>query len=217
VYPIDTLRYQTIFKHGKAPFSKKSQLTIISNVMALSTLIGTDVLLIDVQNSVTNFYNNLNTSNIAQKGSKTSTKTMSQGVLAAVTAMAIEQFENLGSLIGYYAATPLLIGPFFDLIAIRYAKQILFTGLVKKLTPKTIAKRTFLPAQMLKLENPGTTTLWFYMAATKGAHAGATYIILLPGENIDVPVTALGLLTSLYLMVYNTDGTTKGQYLLEVL
>jgi hypothetical protein len=217
VYPIDTLRYKAIFLHGKAPFSKKSQTTLIANVMALSTLIGTDILLASVQLSVTNFYTNLNAANISQKGSKTSTKTMSSGVLAAVTAMAIEQFGNLGSLIRHFAATPLDIAPFFDLIAIRYAKQILFTGLVKKLSPKTIAKRTFLPAQILKLENPGTTTLWFYMAAVKGAHAGATYIILLPGETIDVPVTALGPLTSLYLMVYNPDTTTKGQYLVEVL
>lgn len=217
IYPIETLRYQTIFIHGKAPYTNGKQTTIISNVMALSELIGTDILLAAVQTSVTNFYTNLYNANISQKGSKTTTKTMSSGVLAAVTAMAIEQFGNLGSLIRYYAATPLLIGPFFDLMAIRYAKQILFTGLVKKLSPKTIAKRTFLPAQKLRLENPGTTTLWFYLAATKGAHAGLTYIILLPGENIDVFVTTLGALNNLYLMVYNTDGTAKGQYLVEVL
>ena len=30
-------------------------------------------------------------------------------------------------------------------------------------------------------------------------------------------VTALGLLTNLYLMVYSTDGTTKGEYLIEML
>lgn len=217
VYPIDSIRYKTIFAHGQATFRKGKQTVIISNVSALSTLIGTDILLATVQTSVTNFYTNLNNANLSQKGSKTTTKTMSEGVLSAVTAMAIEQFGNLGSLIRHFVATPLNIAPFFDLMAIRYAKQILFTGLVKKLSPKTIFKRTFLPLQKLKLENPGTTTLWFYLASTKGAHAGATYKILLPGENLTVFVTELGPLTSLYLMVYNTDTTTKGQYLVEVL
>lgn len=217
VYAKDTPKFKSLLPNGHAPFQTGTQTQRISAVQSLSNAIGADPLLAAVKADVDAFYLLLDNANTTQKGSKSTTGTLSDEVENARYKMCIAQYANLGALIQQYADATSPIEQYFDEQAIRNAQQVLFEGNVKQNDVHTIVKHTFAAYDQLKLENPGVTGLKFYLAAVKGAHAGAVAVTLAAGTQQTVAASALGDVANPYLMASNADLINKGKFTVEML
>ena len=125
-YGKNTARFKELFPDLKKVFQNGTQLERISAVNAFSIAIGADSLLATLKTEVDLFYTSLKTANTTQKGSITNTSLMSKTIEEARVASAIGQFADYGGLIQKYAATPEVVGPYFDEAAIRKGAQVLF-------------------------------------------------------------------------------------------
>lgn len=215
VYPQDTAAYKALLPNRRTPFLMGGQTERISLVKSLSDAIGSDSELVTVKADVDNFCEQLEDALTTQKGSISSTKSLSAGVEAARVAMCTGMYSNLGALIQKNASTPERIERYFDMKSVRNAQQVLFTGHVKAGGIHTIVKHTFDEEDELLLTNNGSTPLTFYLATGKNAQPGETVFILNPGEQ-HVNATALGKLTDTYLTVQN-PGALTAEFEVEIL
>lgn len=79
-----------------------------------------------------------------------------------------------------------------------------------------VMRHTFVPAEDLKLENEGTTTLQFYLADRKdAADIPGTGITLSPGQHKTIHAADLGNIADTYVIVYNPDMNLKGEFVVE--
>ena len=96
VYGSTTPQFMALFPQGHKPFYSGKQTERISAVNALILAIGSDAALAGAKATIQAFYTLLNDANIAQKGSKGSTKGKSDALENARVAVCIAQFANLG-------------------------------------------------------------------------------------------------------------------------
>ena len=77
-------------------------------------------------------------------------------------------------------------------------------------------KHTFVIDDDVKLENEGTTTLIFFLAAQKNDAPGSTTITVLPQTTVTVKASDLGdIKTNTFLNVKNNDAVNKGEWTVE--
>jgi hypothetical protein len=214
-YPPNTPAYKNLLPNHRKPFQHGTQSDRIHALYALSKALSNDEALAPVKTEVDTFYAQIDAAYNKQKESKTLTKNKSSELEAARVAMCIGQYADLGDLIKKYAATPEKMEPFFDLMAIRQSKQVLFTGQLKAGEVYTIVKHTFGLSDQVMLINSGVTELKFYLASAKNMKPGTTFITLASGEQT-VLASALGKLTDTYLTVNNTDSIHEGSFGIEL-
>jgi hypothetical protein len=216
IYGKDSAMVESLFPQQSKPFNSGSQSERLEAVSQLILAIGGNLDLAALKTEVEAFYTTLNDAFEAQKGAKLKVDNWSDAVEAARLQMCQAQYANLGAMMQQYAATPLLSGNYFDQKAIRSGTQILFMGLVKTLSVKTIVQRTLQATDMLLLENDGNTELRFYLANEKDAALGATFITLAAHSKLEVKAEELGnVSTQHYLLVYNPDALLKGEFTVE--
>jgi hypothetical protein len=216
IYGKDSSIAIALFPQQSKPFQHGSQSDRLEAVNQLIMAIGSNPDLAALKAEIELFYTSLNDTFEAQKGAKNITDNLIDAVEAARVTMCIAQYANLGAMMQHYAETPLISGNYFDQKAIRTGTQIVFMGLIKPLLMKTIVQRTLQPTDVLKLENDGNTELRFYLAASKDAAIGATFISVAANSITTVNASDLGdVSTQHYLMVYNPDTLIKGEFTVE--
>ncbi len=217
VYSNETADYKKLLPKNRIPFQKGSQSDRISYVKALSNAIGTDASLATVKADIDLFYTLLSEALTDQKGSKETTTNYSELVEAARVAMAQRQYYNLGGFMQKHFTNPEVIAKYYDLVAIRTAHQVLFSGHVNPLAAHFIVKHTFGLQDQIKIENKGATVLYFYLASIKGGTLPEHFITLQPGAQYSGLASGLGSLNDKLIMVNNPNTLNKGEYEFEFL
>lgn len=218
-YAQTTARFKAIFPDLKKVFQTGGQTTKMAGVSAISIAIGSDPLLSVVKSDIDAFNGQLIAANTAQKGSISVTGTLSAAVETARVNNCIGQLADYGGLIQKYAATPEVVGNYFDEAALRGGAQILFHHSVKKETVYTIAKHTSLPTDEYLLENDGTGSLVFGFVFKKGNKPTAIAVTVGPLSALHATGAELSgdLTNDKILVCYNPDATLDGEFTVEFL
>ena len=212
-----TPRYLGLMGNGKKPFQNGSADDRLMAVSVLILAIGDDAALATLKTQVEDFYDVFDTKFKEQQGAINKVKWLSRETEAARKEMCIKQYENLGKMISHSARQTNTIARFFDLKAMRRNQQVLYTGQVKMLTVKTIAKHTFAEGEQVELENTGTTVLYFYFGSAKKQAPGNEVITIEPGSKQTVTAHREESVNNPYLLVYNPDEANKGEFTAEFL
>ena len=218
-YGKNTARFKELFPDLKKVFQNGTQLERISAVNAFSIAIGSDSVLATLKTEVDLFYVSLLAANTTQKGSITNTSLMSKTIEEARVASAIGQFADYGGLIQKYAATPEVVGPYFDEAAIRKGAQVLFHHHVKAVHVYTLCKHTSVALDEFLLENESPVELWFAFVLRKGDVPSTVFVKVDPNTNKTVHASDLtdDLLNNHYLVCYNPSTITAGLFTVEIL
>jgi hypothetical protein len=209
--------YVAIFPQGHKPFHKGGEDMRIQTVGQLAGALEGIAPLAATLADVNNFYKQLTDARDAQEGNIGDTKSNSEDVNAAVKAAMISLYSILGSCIGQFADTPLVIEAIFYMELVRNHEQAIFTGTLKALRNKTVFKHTFALTDEFTLGNTGLTILQFYLAAGNHDAPGTyTIITLNPGETKTVKASDFGVATNPYLHVINTDNAAEGHFKVEL-
>jgi hypothetical protein len=206
-----------LLPNGHKPFQTGTQTQRMAAVSGLIEAIGSDAALATIKAVIVAFNALLTNANTVQKGSISITRTLSDAVETARVAMCTAQYADLGSMINHWPDATDNIEQYYDLEAIRKGAQVFFTNTVKALKIKFIAKRTFVDTNKIKITNTGSVPLHFYLSENKTNPAPGTAIVVDPGTVREVFATELGLITNLYLMVFNPSALSKGEYDVEIL
>jgi hypothetical protein len=217
VYAVDTPQYMGLLPNGHKPFQSGTQTKRMAAVSGLIDAIGSDAALAAVKAVIVAFNTQLVNANTSQKGSISTTRTLSDGVDAARIAMCTAQFADLGSMINHWPDATENMEQYYDLEAIRKGQQVFFTNSVKAKKIKFIVKRTFIDTDKVRLTNTGTVPLQFYLSENKTNPAPGTAIHVDPGTEREVFAPELGLITHTHLLVYNPDAVSTGYYEVELL
>jgi len=217
IYAVGTTEHTAVLPNGRKPFRAKKQTAKIAAVSAFSIALADYPLLAAIKADVDAFLVQLNDANTKQKGSKTTTQSMSSAMEKAFNEMCEAQYGDLGILIGKFKKTPLLVKKYFDMPLLHQADQVLFHGHAPINKNYFIVKHTASIADKYKFTNLGVTELIFYVADSKTGVMGAIIIRLDVGANITVLASDMGLLTLPFLMVNNPDLINKGEYMVEFL
>jgi hypothetical protein len=210
--------YLALLAHGHDPFQTGTQEEIKDAVLALSKAIGTDAALATLKGEIDAFYITLDDKDRDQKEAFTNLTDASTALEVARVEMCIAQYADLGTLMSYFARTPLSLKVYFDLKSIRNGRQTLFTGKVKKNYFHKIVERTLLPDAPIMLTNNGATDLQFYISDKKNGTIGATFITITAGNSKEIVASDLGDVATLhFLIVFNPDMVNKGEFEVEFL
>lgn len=162
VFPKTTPEYLAIFPLGRAPFTTGKKENRINAFASLRDGLNGITSLAGTRTDIGNFFSALRTARDNQMAGKTGTGTGSLSVeTARVEAMTL-MYGNLGAFVKQYAATPLQAEPYFDVAAIRYSQQTLFTGSIAPEMVSTVLKRKMKAADSLSLTNSSDALLRFY-------------------------------------------------------
>jgi hypothetical protein len=216
IYKQNTPEYKILLPNHRIPFQTGTQTERIQTVKSLGTKLGSYASLATLKTDVDAFYTQLNDAFNNQKSNISGTKTQSSAVETSRVAMCVAQYANLGLLMDKYAGTPEKVANYFDLENIRKTKQTVYTGHIKPGVADTIAKHTFAAGDEVYLENTGTTTLQFYLAATKDAMPGTKTYTLASG-NATVAIGELGDVANAFVTVYNPDANNTGGFYVELI
>lgn len=218
-YNNKTARFKEIFPHLKNVFQEGTQQARIDAVKALSIAIGADALLATLKTEVDTFYASMLLANTTQKGSKTTTGTMSDDIETARVASAVGQFADYGGLIQRYAVTPEVVGNYFDEAGIRKGNQVLFHHHVRQVHVYTLCKHTSVAVDEFLLENECPVELWFAFVLRKGDVPTTVYVKVPANSNKTVHASDLSddLLNNHYLVCYNPSTITEGLFTVEML
>ena len=216
IYPQNTPAYKRLLPNRRIPFQSGTQEDRKNAVKALSEALTGDTDLSDLKADIDTYYQMLDGSLSNQKSSKSMTKTFSDDLESKRVAMSIMQYSHIGFLIYKFAAEPEKIKKYFDLEAIRNGQQFLYTRHIKPDTKLTVFKHTFTAAELIKIENHGTTGLSFYLSAVKEAKPDSVHLDLEPGNMQTVGVDKLGNLADSYLIAYNPDTNYKGEFSIQL-
>jgi len=218
VYKKGTSQYKALFPNAHKPFYSGSQQDRVNAVGALITAIGSDAALAIVKATIQSYYTTLTTAATNKDTNKSNTGTDSHVVEAARVAMCVAQLSDYGLLISQFATTPESAEKYFDETDIRTQQQSLFTGsLLKPLSFNMICKRTLKSGQNLLLVNEGNKPIRFYLAANADTTIGTTFIEIPANTQQQHTINDLGDYTTLhYLMVYNPDTLSIGEWELEI-
>ena len=217
IYAPGSVEYIAVLPKGRKPFRAGKQTAKIAAVAAFSIALADYPLLAAIKTDVDAFLVQLNDANTKQKGSKTTTKSMSSAMEKAFNDMCDAQYGDLGFLIWKFRKTPLLVKKYFDMPLLHQADQVLFHGHAPINKNYFIVKHTAGIADKYKFTNLGVTEVIFYVTDSKTGVMGHIFITVAVGANITVLASDLGLLTLPYLMVNNPDLINKGEYMVEFL
>jgi hypothetical protein len=219
VYGKDTARFKEIFPHLKSVLQEGTQQARIDAVKAMSIAIGADASLTGVKSDVDTFYTSLLNANTTQKGSKSTTGTMSGDIETARVNSAVGQFADYGGLIQKYAATPEVVGNYFDEAGIRKGNQVIFHHHVRQTKVYTLCKHTSVAADEYLLENECPVDLWFAFVLHKGDVPTTVYVLVPANSDKTVHASDLtsDLLNNHYLVCYNPSATVEGLFTVEML
>jgi len=212
VYAKATPQYIAIFPQGHKPFQTGTIDSRINAINSLSLAMTGIVPLAPVRADVVAFYTAINNARITQEGQKGTKAVDSHAVTTAVTTAMTGMYTFLGNCMSHFANNPKAFEFMFDLQTIRHHMQTFFTGHVKQLKVRTVCKRTFHRDVTIEIENIGNTELVFYRANTKDAPRPRTSVVVPPYQTVMTPLSALGELTSSYLIVFNTNAFLEGDY-----
>jgi hypothetical protein len=226
VYPKNSAKYIALFPQGHSPFQKGAQINRLTAVAALSTSIATAAstdpanatALNNVKSVIDAYYTDLKTAFDKKNEGKNVSSIQSDACFDASIAVCEQQFITLGKLMIKYYQTPESIAGFFDEAHIRSHQQTDFTHQLKPSKVYTIAKHTFQPTDQIRINNTGNVPLRFYIASTKDAAIGGTYIEVAANANTDYNATLLGDITNNnFVIAYNPDAVQTGSFVLSFL
>ena len=218
VCPKGSADYTILFPQGRSPFTKAKTDTRIMAFQTLATALKNYAALATVQTEVQTFYQQLTDARNIQEQEKTGVAGNSTDVENARVDCADQMYLDLASIMMHFYKQRDKIARFFDEKNIRNHQQLIFTHLVGAEKVHTVVKHTFSTGFQLTLNNTGIATLVFYLAQHEGLHpvAGAG-ITVAPGASTTITAEQLGLLTNTFLLVYNTDTVSDGEYEVDFL
>lgn len=130
--------------------------------------------------------------------------------------MCIALYRALGRLIDKFAENPRLIEAYVPVNLLTRSQQLEFTSNKLKLAGSDlIFTRTYPDIAEIRLRNLGITELQVFRTERKGGAPGEATVMLGPGEERIVPVSALG--TGRYYYVRNQSATQEGAYNILIL
>jgi len=212
----DTPEYLELFPQGRSPFNQGKQTDRIAAFKALGTNLTGIAALAITKTAVDDYYEQLATANNSQKGSKTTTDTLSDAVEAMRKTMCEGQMRVYGGLVQKYFTNLELVGNFFDLEKIREGTQTEFVGSLRGGETKMIVKRKLEQTDQLELGNTGMTTIMYYLVHTKTGQPTGPVFQIIPGDSLDIYASQMGDLNNHFLMVRNLSPDTAGSYKLII-
>lgn len=216
VYDAGTPEYVNLLPNRRQPFQKGSVQDRISAVTGLRNKLSTDTRLSGLYNTVRDFESDLTGNRSIQQQHIMRTTALSDTAEAARVAMCIGQYANLGFMMGQWAATPEVIGLYFDEAHIREHQQRSFKAGVKAAAHKAIVQHTFAEEDEIRLQNDGDAALRFYLGESADAASGTTGIVLEPNEARTVTAAELGDIANRYLIAAN-EGERAGHCMVTLL
>ena len=218
-YGKDTVRFMELFPDLKKAFQQGSKGDRIAAVAAFILAIGADINLATLKIQVQLFYTQLNNAETTQQGGIFTTSGLSHDLEEARKVSAVGQFADYGGLIQKFAATPDMVGNFFDKTALRDGSQVIFHHKVKKNSRYTICKHTCVSTDEWTLENEGDTALDFGLVLHTGDKPAGVFVTVPAHSNVTVLATALtsDLANNHYLVAANNDLLLDGEFTAEIL
>ncbi len=169
--------YNFVFSDGRKPFTRG---TIQQQVMAYQKL-GLNLAgypaLAAVKLEVDAAYLALDAARDAQEGAKALVKSNSGLVEAARKNAMLMQWRDLGFAMDNFPDDLHLIESLFDVVTLRESPQTVFVGTIAMSESKNVFTRKLLADDELKVENTGTTDIWFYLSNMKKGTNSARVVV----------------------------------------
>ena len=213
-----SVEYKTLFPNGKYPFNSGAMDTRIAAVLTLGSALTPYGALAAVKADVDAFYTLLDAARDTQEGAKGGTKDLSTVVEQNRVLTMTGQYQNLGFLMNKFAATPLVIAPFFELNILRNHLQVLFTGTLDANETEPVLIHTFVGDDELRVKLEGNNMAEMFLASTPGG-TDSQPILVQPDTDLKHQISEFGPLdlgVHRYITFRNT-GTNELHYEIELL
>lgn len=222
VYRKDTDRYKQLFPQGHKPFYHGRYEERITFLEAFLGLLDGDAPLADVKTSVEAFITAYTTAFAAQVGKQNDVKNCSIKLRLLRKECAVAMYSNLGYLIGKNAATPEVVGGYFDLEQIRRSTPKAdggpgteFTVVVSGGEAKE-AGFAFADSTRFLFYNSGTTKMAVNTSPTSTQTELPDYAVVFePEEEGEKLATDLGMAGYRYMIITNMEAASEGEMTID--
>ena len=210
--------YIRLLPNDSKPFQRGKQADRIIAVENLITAIGSTAALATVKTEAQTFLTAISNAKNEQSADLNDTDEFSDACEMQRMASCTALWQTMGMMIQNFAATPSVIGNYYDQENLRAKEQVSYTHTNHPLATATLVKRKLTDTMQIRVINDGDADIHVFYAPEKNDAIGTVYLTVAAHEDVTVMADAIGTLaTGHYIKVYNVSTLVDAHYTITII